>query len=360
MRSGHLNSAEAIGRDTVAVAPWLARVGRVSWLVGVPVLATFVIRELLAGKLGGAALDLSRASLAWVGVAVVAEVLSYLLYAAAQRRLLGADAGGIGVRWLTSLAVCAQGVNNFVPAGYIAANVLNFRELRRRGVAPDRGARLLVASSALYIGALALLTVIAGEIAGDRAGNSLEGARIGAGVVLAGLPVGALVGRRLVRRGVIRLPQAWRVSGRRQATSWSAPAAAALLFASSWLADAGCLVGAIHAVGAHPDWTLVPIAYCAAQLVSFLPITPGGLGLVEGSLTVTLMSGGGAPAVLAAVLLYRLISYWGTLPFGVLGYLAVRRAGIPGSTRGDGHRETTTAPSDRAPGGDRPLLVLER
>jgi hypothetical protein len=31
--------------------------------------------------------------------------------------------------------------------------------------------------------------------------------------------------------------------------------------------------------------------------------------------------------VLAAVLLYRLISYWGTLPAGALGYLAVRRCG---------------------------------
>jgi hypothetical protein len=51
-----------------------------------------------------------------------------------------------------------------------------------------------------------------------------------------------------------------------------------------------------------------------------------GCGLVEGSLTLALVAGGGtASAALAAVLLYRLISYWGTLPVGGIGYLVIRR-----------------------------------
>jgi uncharacterized protein (TIRG00374 family) len=103
----------------------------------------------------------------------------------------------------------------------------------------------------------------------------------------------------------------------------------------------------------------VPIAYCSAQLVSFLPITPGGLGLVEGSLAVTLTGSGSAAAVLAAVLLYRTIAYWGTLPFGFLGYLAVRRDRLAGSNSSYGHFEPPSARRDRASGGDRPLVVLE-
>jgi uncharacterized membrane protein YbhN (UPF0104 family) len=48
---------------------------------------------------------------------------------------------------------------------------------------------------------------------------------------------------------------------------------------------------------------------------------------VEGSLAVTLVSTGGRGVqVLAAVLLYRAMSYWATLPSGACGYLALRRS----------------------------------
>lgn len=358
MSSTPLDSALVPARDEAVVPGWLTRVRRISWLIAVPVIGAFVIRELLAGKLGGAASDLSHASLSWAGAAVALEAFSYLLYAAAQRRLLGRGAGGIGIRWLASLAVCAQGVSNFLPAGYLAANVLNFRELRRRRLTAPAAAKLLVTSSALYIGALAVLTAVAGELAGGRDGGSLEGARIGAAVVLAALPVLGFAARVLLKRGVIRLPRAC-TEGEGLPMSRSAAAGAAVLFTSSWLADASCLLAALHAVGAHPAWILVPIAYCAAQLVSFLPITPGGLGLVEGSLTVTLMTGGSGAPVLGAVLLYRIISYWGTLPFGLLGYMAVRRARGTGRTNPDGHVDPAPALGDRAPGRDRSVFVLE-
>jgi hypothetical protein len=341
------------------VPSWLARGARLAPLIALPVLAAFVVREVLTGKFGGAALDLSHAAPAWIVAALAAEVLSYLMYAAAQRRLLGPSAQGIGVRWLASLSVCAQGVNNFLPAGYVAANLLNFRELRRRNLAGPMSAWLLVTTSALYIGVLAVLTLLAGVIAGGHTGSGLQDMRIGAAIILVALPLALVVGRRLLRRGVIRLPEAWRTGPERPPSSRPRAATAAGLFGLAWSADAGCLIAAVHAVGAHPDWNLVPIAYCGAQLVSFLPLTPGGLGLVEGSLAVTLVSGGAGSAVLAAVLLYRLISYWGTLPFGLLAYLAVRRARLAGSTNLDGNGYPAPALGDRAPRTDRALLVLE-
>ena len=50
---------------------------------------------------------------------------------------------------------------------------------------------------------------------------------------------------------------------------------------------------------------------CAANL----PITPGGLGVVEGSLTIALVQFGGAEvSTVAAVLLYRILSFWAELP----------------------------------------------
>ncbi len=64
-----------------------------------------------------------------------------------------------------------------------------------------------------------------------------------------------------------------------------------------------------------------PIAYGAGQLAAALPITPGGLGAVEGSITIALVAFGGAHvATVDAVLLYRLISFWLVL---VIGWLLV-------------------------------------
>ena len=66
------------------------------------------------------------------------------------------------------------------------------------------------------------------------------------------------------------------------------------------------------------------LAYGAAQLAINLPITPGGLGVVEGSLTIALVAyGGNKPATVAVVVLYRLISFWGLLALGWVSWAAL-------------------------------------
>jgi hypothetical protein len=95
---------------------------------------------------------------------------------------------------------------------------------------------------------------------------------------------------------------------------------------ADWVADCGCLVFAFLAVGSPVPWQGVLLAYCAAQLAVNLPITPGGLGVVEGSLTVALVAfGGGRAPTVAAVLLYRLLSFWIPLPIGATCYLVLAR-----------------------------------
>ncbi len=85
----------------------------------------------------------------------------------------------------------------------------------------------------------------------------------------------------------------------------------------NWAADCACLALAFLAVGAGVPWRGLLLAYGAGQLASILPITPGGLGVVEGSLTIALVTFGGAEAsTVAAVLVYRLISFWLALPVG--------------------------------------------
>jgi uncharacterized membrane protein YbhN (UPF0104 family) len=311
--------------------PVSARTRRAAAAVaGLAVLA-LVARTVAANghELGRALHLMSHPAPGWLAVAMLCELTSYLAYAAAQRRLAGVAGQALDVRWLTSLAVAAQALCNFVPAGYVAANVLNFRELRRRGMSAGGSGWLLLATPVLYAGAFGCLALAGSEIAGGRGGT------VGAAVRLGSLALGGLVALTalaavlLARRGALpaavrsripelRLPPASRTA--------SAAAAALALFAASWLADCACLACGFLAVGAALPWHMLLLGYCAAQIVSFVPITPGGLGLVEGSLALTLAASGDAGGgVLAAVLLYRLLSYWGTLPAGGLGYAAVRR-----------------------------------
>jgi uncharacterized protein (TIRG00374 family) len=68
------------------------------------------------------------------------------------------------------------------------------------------------------------------------------------------------------------------------------------------------------------------LAYSAAQLLGQIPLTPGGLGVVEAGLTGTLALAGvaAAPAALAA-LAYRLAAYWLPLPAGLAAWVWYRR-----------------------------------
>jgi len=47
----------------------------------------------------------------------------------------------------------------------------------------------------------------------------------------------------------------------------------------------GCLLAALRATGASPQPSLVLLAYAAAGIVALFPVTPGGLGIVEASLS---------------------------------------------------------------------------
>ena len=87
-----------------------------------------------------------------------------------------------------------------------------------------------------------------------------------------------------------------------------------------------CLLFCVRAVGAHPRPALVLLAYAVAGVIGLVPITPGGIGIVEASLSGFLVLAGltGAEAVLAT-LAYRLASYWlpmmaGPVAYGVFRY----------------------------------------
>ena len=74
---------------------------------------------------------------------------------------------------------------------------------------------------------------------------------------------------------------------------------------------------------AEVSWAEVLAAFAFARLVTAIPLTPGGLGVVELALTTTLVAAGGEQAqVVAAVLVYRALTYVLPIPIGAACYMA--------------------------------------
>jgi uncharacterized protein (TIRG00374 family) len=93
-----------------------------------------------------------------------------------------------------------------------------------------------------------------------------------------------------------------------------------------WLFDFLTLAAALAAIGAHGSLALTLLAYAATQLLGQIPVTPGGLGVVEAALTGSLVVAGTSTAQAAlATLAYRLVSYWLVVLAGLVAWLVHRR-----------------------------------
>ena len=95
----------------------------------------------------------------------------------------------------------------------------------------------------------------------------------------------------------------------------------------------------------QPGFGPLAVAYAAANIASAIPVTPGGLGVIEVTL-VAVTAGFGAPRATAvlAVLGYRIVNYWLPLIPGAIAYLRLRlRHGA------DRQKKPATAQADRIP-----------
>jgi uncharacterized protein (TIRG00374 family) len=92
----------------------------------------------------------------------------------------------------------------------------------------------------------------------------------------------------------------------------------------SWLVDAASLWVFMGAFGFWVPIDGLLIAFGIANVLASIPITPQGLGLVEGWLVPSLI-GFGAPSSVATlgVLAYRLVNFWLPIPIGGLAYLSL-------------------------------------
>ena len=300
------------------------------WFAGLALLAVAV--DVLAGHRGeltGIGTVLAHLRWWWVLPALLAEAASELSFVAVQDRLLRAGGVRARVRPLAAMTFASQALTNSVPAGSAVAAVYGFRWYRRLGADDALAGWALVGTVVSAALSLALLATI-GLVSATEEGATLDLIPAVLGWLAVTVVLGVLflyerplawlvrwllrtshrlIGRprtdheqhmeRIVARvTVVRI-------GKGQAigiVGWA--------FAN-WLFDCTCFGIAFLAIGSSVPWKGLLLAYGAGQLAANLPITPGGLGTVEGSITIALAYFGGVTSSdIGAVLVYRLISFW--------------------------------------------------
>jgi len=334
-------------------APPVARRGRrwlghaLRWVIGVG--AALVAFNALFGRrdeLAGALTTLEQIRYQWVFFAVVAELASIGAYAALTRQLLRAGGVDIGLADLSGITLAANAIQNSLPAGPAWSTVYAYRQFRRRGADAVLVGWTLAISVLIAVATLGAIALV-GLVVSENQAASLDLVRV---ILAVALAIVLLVVA--ARRGLVSLP------GRRAAvfivaacqrvvhrprgnpaelvggvfdrlrsvhlTKRRLAAAVAWSLANWWL-DLTALALSFAAVGSLVPWRGLLLAYGAGQLAANLPVTLGGLGVVEGSLTIALVFyGGDQEATVAAVLLYRIISFWMMLAIGWTAALVIR------------------------------------
>jgi uncharacterized protein (TIRG00374 family) len=281
----------------------------------------------------------------WYVAMVGLQVGSYACIQGVQK--IATRSNRIGPVVTSQLASNAFG--RVVPGGVAAAGALQYAMLVRAGVPAPQAASGMTASSLLVFGILLALPLLAlpAVLFGQPVDPGLGRAAVIGGVFFAALfAAGAaallwdrpliLVGRAVqsLRNRILRkrapltgLPERLlrerdsvaAVLGRRW---WEA----LLLAVGRWVLDYLTLIAALTAIHADPRPTTVLLAYCAAQFLGTLPLTPGGLGFVEAGLTGTLaLAGVPAGEAVVATLAYRLVSFWLPIPAGGVAAIVHRR-----------------------------------
>jgi hypothetical protein len=289
--------------------------------------------------------DIRRFSLASLGAMAGLQAASLACLWALQRLALRAR------RWRPVIAsqLAGNALAKIAPGGGALGAALQYRMLVRSGLPGDVTATGLTAVNLLVFAVVLALPVLAipALFRGGVDKGLLHTAVLGLAVFAVAAGLGALllstdrplhwVGRVIqrvrnrLRRGaepLRRLPERLlRERDRILDTLGPRWKRALLATVGRWTFDYLTLLAALAAIGSHPAPGLVLLAFCGAQLLAQIPVTPGGLGFVEAGLTGMLaLAGVSAGDAVLATFAYRLFSYWLPLPFGLLGLALSPRA----------------------------------
>jgi uncharacterized protein (TIRG00374 family) len=292
----------------------------------------------------GRALDrLAHLDAGWLAVAVSAEIVSLFAAAHVQRRMLLIGGTRVPVARMTALYYSANAVSLTLPAGPAIGSGYTFRRLRHWGASVPLATFTLVASGALSTLAFGILVAVAAVIQHDSAAEPAVVSLIAVGVLAATVFLRWVARRpeavdrigtkvlRLANRVLHHHPDHGRETLREillelkrlrpRHRDW----AFGLTYASlNWACDLLCLYACCEAVNApRITLTLVAVAYVAGMSAAGISLLPGGLGVVDAAMLLTLTHGHvGLVAATAAVVLYRLISYGFNVTLGWMIWVA--------------------------------------
>jgi uncharacterized protein (TIRG00374 family) len=307
----------------------------------------FVVDHLVLPQLAGArhAVDvLDDVEPAWLVAGVVLEILSIVAFARLTWTLLPPESRP-SMPTAVRITLSSLGLSHVIPGGTAAGTSLGYRLLTNAGASgPEAG--FAIASQGLGSAVVLNAVLWAGLIVSmpARGFDPLYGtAAILGGLLLATVGVAIL----LATRGEDRvISVSCRVAGhlpfvdedtvagalRRvaeqlrtlrgqprvllKATFWAA---------ANWLLDMAALAVFLAAFGATVPVDGLVVSYGVAYVLAAIPITPGGLGVVEATLT-ALLVGFGVPRAqaLVGVVSYRVANFWLPIPAGAAAYLALK------------------------------------
>lgn len=285
----------------------------------------------------------------WLLAALLAEIVAVLGFALIQQRLVADLGGTLTRRASVGLTITSGAISMALPAGTAFGAGYTYRRLRRSGLRPTDIGVAMVASAGLLTGTLALLYLaLATPSLLDELSAVIGRHHTGVLVVAAGLlAVAAIKARRphlppaaagsrqpaeqpaagtALRRG----GQALREYAAGCSTAARAISGYSWRFASGWAvikwaADFAALVAATAAVGSSVDLVALASIYLGIQILRQIPLTPGGLGVIEAALLAGLIAAGAAAApAAAAVVIYRALTFWLVLPAGAVAALLGR------------------------------------
>ncbi|MFF6775914.1 lysylphosphatidylglycerol synthase domain-containing protein [Streptomyces sp. NPDC012637] len=281
-------------------------------LIAGAVAAYFLLSQIARTPLS----TVSEADWRWVAAAVLFSAISYL---AAAMSLLGFVPERVGF-WRTVVAQVAGSFVKIVAPAAVGGVALNTRFLQRSGVRPGLAVASVGASQLFGLGAHILLLLAFGYLTGTEKSQSFTPSRtVIAGLLTVAVLVLVVTAIPFMRKFVsTRLRSLFAGVVPRMLDVLQRPLklitgiGGMLLLTGSFVF---CLDASIRAFG-HGDATIsyasVAVVFLAGNALGSAAPTPGGVGAVEGALTVGLVTIGNLPLEVAtpAVLLYRLLTLW--------------------------------------------------
>lgn len=319
---------------------------------GVVILVLFAVLDYLvlpqiAGT-GQAVALLGRIRPWWVVIGIALEGLSLASYSLLTRSVLTDVRPSYS--WLFRSDLTALGVSHLLPGGTATSTALRYRLLRAGGAPPrDVGVGMAVQGigSNLVLASIAWVALVASVPFVGLHSLYAVAAAIG-GVLIAAAVAGAVLRSRqppTVRQGdnlgwiIARLPARLRPRAERAARASAGQLrkvladkqglrASASWSAGNWLLDAASLWVFLLAYGARVNPVGLLVAYGIANLVAIVPISPGGLGIVE-AVVIPSLVGFGTPTKTAvlAVITWRLFNFWAPIPVSGGCYISLRAHG---------------------------------